>query len=101
MIGSRRFLAILLALGLGLSLALPAEAQRPDRVKIGGTVAVTGRFSSDWGPGIIEFMKGWERLVNAEGRSEEHTSELQSRPHLLSPLLLEKKKKKSSLRQVI
>ncbi|OLC35789.1 MAG: hypothetical protein AUH81_09395 [Candidatus Rokubacteria bacterium 13_1_40CM_4_69_5] len=67
MIGSRRFPAILLALGIGLSLALPAEAQRPDRVKIGGTVAVTGRFSSDWGPGIIEFMKGWERLVNAEG----------------------------------
>src|SRR3989442_222725 len=67
MIGSRRFPAILLALGIGLSLALPAEAQRPDRVKIGGTVAVTGRFSSDWGPGIIEFMKGWEQLVNAEG----------------------------------
>src|SRR2546428_7374631 len=67
MFGSRRFPAILLALGIGLSLALPAEAQRPDRVKIGGTVAVTGRLSSDWGPGIIEFMKGWERLVNAEG----------------------------------
>jgi hypothetical protein len=43
----------------GLLLVLPAEAQRPDRIKIGGTVAVTGRFSTDWGPGIIEFMKGW------------------------------------------
>src|SRR5690554_7034197 len=29
---------------------------------------------------------------NAEGRSEEHTSELQSRPHLVCRLLLEKKK---------
>src|SRR5690554_7254729 len=29
------------------------------------------------------------------GRSEEHTSELQSRPHLVCRLLLEKKKKKS------
>src|SRR3989442_9609828 len=29
------------------------------------------------------------------GRSEEHTSELQSRPHLACRLLLEKKKKKS------
>src|SRR5690554_7662293 len=29
-----------------------------------------------------------------EGRSEEHTSELQSRPHLVCRLLLEKKKKK-------
>src|SRR5436305_8644142 len=28
----------------------------------------------------------------AEGRSEEHTSELQSRPHLVCRLLLEKKK---------
>src|SRR3989442_11723267 len=30
----------------------------------------------------------------AQGRSEEHTSELQSRPHLVCRLLLEKKKKK-------
>src|SRR5436305_8365788 len=29
----------------------------------------------------------------SEGRSEEHTSELQSRPHLVCRLLLEKKKK--------
>src|SRR5690554_7116581 len=29
------------------------------------------------------------------GRSEEHTSELQSRPHLVCRLLLEKKKKKN------
>src|SRR3989442_10840858 len=31
-----------------------------------------------------------------QGRSEEHTSELQSRPHLVCRLLLEKKKKKTS-----
>src|SRR5436305_9844888 len=31
----------------------------------------------------------------AGGRSEEHTSELQSRPHLVCRLLLEKKKKKN------
>src|SRR3989442_11032074 len=31
-----------------------------------------------------------------EGRSEEHTSELQSRPHLVCRLLLEKKKKKNN-----
>src|SRR3989442_9791931 len=30
------------------------------------------------------------------GRSEEHTSELQSRPHLVCRLLLEKKKKENS-----
>src|SRR5690554_7541718 len=31
----------------------------------------------------------------ADSRSEEHTSELQSRPHLVCRLLLEKKKKKN------
>src|SRR5690554_7156883 len=31
----------------------------------------------------------------SSGRSEEHTSELQSRPHLVCRLLLEKKKKKN------
>src|SRR5690554_2473121 len=35
-----------------------------------------------------------ESIVNALLRSEEHTSELQSRPHLVCRLLLEKKKKK-------
>src|SRR6266498_4342582 len=33
-----------------------------------------------------------EPLIEAERRSEEHTSELQSRPHLVCRLLLEKKK---------
>src|SRR5690554_7395009 len=37
----------------------------------------------------------WETLEDTpyDGRSEEHTSELQSRPHLVCRLLLEKKKK--------
>src|SRR5690554_8015526 len=40
-----------------------------------------------------------ERLRHrAGGRSEEHTSELQSRPHLVCRLLLEKKKKNKELR---
>src|SRR5690554_7337340 len=34
-------------------------------------------------------------------RSEEHTSELQSRPHLVCRLLLEKKKKKKKKRTLI
>src|SRR5262245_63908481 len=36
----------------------------------------------------------------AEGRSEEHTSELQSLRHLVCRLLLEKKKKKSRITQL-
>src|SRR5436305_4308293 len=34
------------------------------------------------------------------GRSEEHTSELQSRPHLVCRLLLEKKKKKKQKKMI-
>src|SRR3712207_7724515 len=52
------------------------------------------------GPGIFEYLKGagWGdlcRLVADLGgaRSEEHTSELQSRQYLVCRLLLEKKKK--------
>src|SRR5436305_3471402 len=37
---------------------------------------------------------GSQTLARACVRSEEHTSELQSRPHLVCRLLLEKKKKK-------
>src|SRR5437870_13105185 len=36
----------------------------------------------------------------ANGRSEEHTSELQSRGHLVCRLLLEKKKKKKTARSI-
>src|SRR5690554_7180506 len=46
--------------------------------------------------GLHKFMN-WDRniLTDSGGfqRSEEHTSELQSRPHLVCRLLLEKKKK--------
>src|SRR5436305_11238501 len=40
------------------------------------------------------------RELEAE-RSEEHTSELQSRPHLVCRLLLEKKKKKKKNKQKV
>src|SRR3989442_15497030 len=40
-----------------------------------------------------EGTPGWPSVPS--GRSEEHTSELQSRPHLVCRLLLEKKKKKN------
>src|SRR2546422_5823571 len=39
------------------------------------------------------FFSGWASMVEAAARSEEHTSELQSRLHLVCRLLLEKKKK--------
>src|SRR2546422_3347997 len=39
--------------------------------------------------------------LNSMMRSEEHTSELQSRLHLVCRLLLEKKKKKQKIKQVV
>src|SRR3989442_7260271 len=40
---------------------------------------------------------GKEDPLRASTRSEEHTSELQSRPHLVCRLLLEKKKKRPAV----
>src|SRR5690625_6693194 len=45
--------------------------------------------------GLVTKYESWEfigAVIDEEGRSEEHTSELQSRGHLVCRLLLEKKK---------
>src|SRR5690554_7647487 len=47
---------------------------------------------SEWLTYQLEFPKAGLRWI-VDTRSEEHTSELQSRPHLVCRLLLEKKKK--------
>jgi len=59
-------LAIIFAFVVG-AITPGAEAQRPDRIKIGATLAITGRFSVEWGPAVLDFMKGWEKLVNDGG----------------------------------
>src|SRR5437660_7363024 len=46
--------------------------------------------------GASAVISTWLRRPNRRARSEEHTSELQSRGHLVCRLLLEKKKKKIS-----
>src|SRR5690348_17588684 len=43
----------------------------------------------------LEDRPEWSTAITASGRSEEHTSELQSPVHLVCRLLLEKKKKKA------
>src|SRR5690554_7743668 len=53
-------------------------------------------------PYCLHHHHGWcqpvdERLRHRESRSEEHTSELQSRPHLVCRLLLEKKNKQNKI----
>src|SRR5690554_7757304 len=51
------------------------------------------------GLGVIARAKNMSQLARNTGRSEEHTSELQSRPHLVCRLLLEKKKKTTNTYQ--
>src|SRR5690554_7604810 len=65
---------------------------RDDAVPVGGHHTALGAHLLTQGVGDIQIEA--DRLAGVEdGRSEEHTSELQSRPHLVCRLLLEKKKK--------
>src|SRR5690554_7094741 len=52
--------------------------------------------SVNWNPScfILNIANRTTKFTTIRSRSEEHTSELQSRPHLVCRLLLEKKKKK-------
>src|SRR3989442_9917304 len=70
---------VLLTLGYHVTGSDLHESESVRRIRaLGGTVFI-GHAASHIG--------------NAQVRSEEHTSELQSRPHLVCRLLLEKKKK--------
>src|SRR3989449_3062984 len=67
-----------------LVLAVFKQALRRPKLRIVfGTDAVAGAFGKNWEELIYRVQVG--------GRSEEHTSELQSRLHLVCRLLLEKK----------
>src|SRR5439155_22608264 len=63
---------------------------------IGGTASGLGNFISGNSGDGIQFAtpNASNNIVQGNFRSEEHTSELQSRGHLVCRLLLEKKKKK-------
>src|SRR3712207_8642653 len=56
------------------------------RIQFSGTPVADARANPSQGPAPL--------TVTLDGRSEEHTSELQSRQYLVCRLLLEKKKKK-------
>src|SRR5690554_7531881 len=55
----------------------------------------SSQFKKKYLPYAIELGRSWVQPMYqpSVNRSEEHTSELQSRPHLVCRLLLEKKKK--------
>ncbi|PYN94397.1 MAG: hypothetical protein DMD89_21760 [Candidatus Rokuibacteriota bacterium] len=56
--------AVLLLLWLAPSPRVGAQARE---IKIGGTMAVTGAFSVEWGPRARTFMEEWAKLMNDRG----------------------------------
>jgi branched-chain amino acid transport system substrate-binding protein len=62
-----RVLSVVLALVVsgGLLLAQPLAQAR--EIKIGGTMAITGPFSVEWGPLGREFMEEWAKMMNERG----------------------------------
>src|SRR3989442_4291558 len=82
--------------GFDCRLVTPASARRCGRRdrETGARSAVGRRASRSGG-------RAATRAPPRPRRSEEHTSELQSRPHLVCRLLLEKKKKSSTHHNII
>ena len=59
---------LILVLAAGVTGGPAAWAgEQPAAVKIGATLAITGPLSPDWGPGSLDFMRMWEKQVNAQG----------------------------------
>src|SRR5205823_9595461 len=79
---------------LSLHDALPIYSS-PSIVAIRQSTKVSREFDSRPGPGSRDFSNGESLRELFSGRSEEHTSELQSLAYLVCRLLLEKKKKKN------
>src|SRR5574341_1854541 len=52
---------------LTLAAGVARAGEQPATVKIGATLAITGPLSPDWGPGTLDFMRMWEKHVNAQG----------------------------------
>lgn len=59
-------LAISGSLGGVRAMAPPAQAQARE-IKIGGTMAITGAFSVEWGPKARQFMEEWAAMMNERG----------------------------------
>src|SRR3989449_11733844 len=79
-------------MGDALTEALDGFAGDPNVRVVIVTGGAPGYFNRHFNiPALIQIAES----LRASGRSEEHTSELQSRLHLVCRLLLEKKKKKN------
>ena len=48
-------------------LLAPCALAQAREIKIGGTMAITGTFSVEWGPKARQFMEEWAAMMNARG----------------------------------
>src|SRR3712207_7215476 len=71
-----------------------AVAGAPVLVGVGARTSLAVQLAADRNLTLAGFARGERVNVYTAPRSEEHTSELQSRQYLVCRLLLEKKKKK-------
>src|SRR5690554_7477394 len=103
---NRRFSALLtvLAIALSVTLLLGVEKIRTEaRASFAGTISGTDLIVGPRTGSVQLLLYSVFRIGHPSAnmrwdsfRSEEHTSELQSRPHLVCRLLLEKKKQKKA-----
>src|SRR3712207_9462106 len=64
----------------------------PTRCSMASKAEISRRSNSNWRSSRVRLRARRPRTSDVTGRSEEHTSELQSRQYLVCRLLLEKKK---------
>src|SRR3989442_7060062 len=62
------------------------------QISLDSPIKTRARRAEDYLTRVIAHLSSNSGLRRKQSRSEEHTSELQSRPHLVCRLLLEKKK---------
>src|SRR5215813_15182221 len=83
---------LLIAADLGAAIAADFTNRAREEVMF-GTVTRADQLRPLFRRFLLETLGSETPPLDLEHRSEEHTSELQSRPHLVCRLLLEKKKK--------
>src|SRR2546421_9639910 len=79
----------------------PRWARVPGRADLPGILPRGGQRVAEARRCALRQHREGRQRISGDGRSEEHTSELQSRSDLVCRLLLEKKKKNKQHRQTI
>lgn len=61
------FVVIFLIIAIFASGVVSAKDKPPKEIKIGASLAITGRFSVEWGPPALRYMRALESLTNERG----------------------------------